>query len=72
MEVEQRVGFLDFHQLSACLAISACSEETVEIFLSTRYVEEKIHFLLLVFVSFDVRVFLAKTKVYLTCVSSER
>ena len=41
MEVDQWVRFLDFHQLSVCLDISACSEETVEIFLSTRYVEEK-------------------------------
>ena len=35
-EVDQWVRFLDFHHLSACLDISACSEETVEIFLSTR------------------------------------
>ena len=41
MEVDQWVRFLEFHHLSACLDISACSEETVEIFLSTRYVEEK-------------------------------
>ena len=36
MRVDQWVRFLDFHHLSACLDISACSEGTVEIFLSAR------------------------------------